>query len=66
MQKELNILKKQDEYEYLNECASQSLQITLRQLVTTFDDFFAKRENTQISNQRKTQGKVILFRKILS
>ena len=43
MQKELTILKKQDEYSYLNECASQSLQMALRQLVTAFDNFFAKR-----------------------
>lgn len=43
MQKELTILKKQDEYKYLNECASQSLQMALRQLVTAFDNFFAKR-----------------------
>ena len=43
MQKELTLLKKQDEYKYLNECASQSLQMALRQLVTAFDNFFAKR-----------------------
>lgn len=43
MQKELTILKKQDEYKYLNECASQSLQMALRQLATAFDNFFAKR-----------------------
>lgn len=43
MQKELTILKKQHEYKYLNECASQSLQMALRQLVTAFDNFFTKR-----------------------
>lgn len=43
MQKELTLLKKQDEYKYLNECASQSLQMALRQLVTALDNFFAKR-----------------------
>ena len=43
MQKELTTLKKQEEYKYLNECASQSLQMSLRQLVTAFDNFFAKR-----------------------
>ncbi|EFQ7841357.1 transposase [Campylobacter coli] len=43
MQKKLTILKKQDEYKYLNECASQSLQMALRQLVAFFDNFFAKR-----------------------
>lgn len=43
MQKELTILKRQDNYKYLNECASQSLQMALRQLVTAFDNFFAKR-----------------------
>lgn len=43
MQKELTLLKNQDEYKYLNECASQSLQMALRQLVAAFDNFFAKR-----------------------
>lgn len=43
MSKELTILKKQDEYKYLNECNSQSLQMALRQLTTAFDNFFAKR-----------------------
>ncbi|CAG9470850.1 RNA-guided endonuclease InsQ/TnpB family protein [Campylobacter upsaliensis] len=43
MQKELTTLKKQEKYKYLNECTSQSLQMSLRQLVTAFDNFFAKR-----------------------
>ncbi len=43
MQKELTLLKKQENYTYLNECASQSLQMALRQLVSAFDNFFAKR-----------------------
>lgn len=43
MSKELTILKKKDEYKYLNECNAQSLQMALRQLTTAFDNFFAKR-----------------------
>ena len=64
--KKLTILKKQDEYKYLNECASQSLQMALRQLVTAFDNFLQKEQNTRISSQRKIQGKVVLFHRILS
>ena len=43
MQKQLTILKAQQDYQYLNECNSQSLQMALRQLVSAFDNFFAKR-----------------------
>lgn len=43
MQKQLTILKSKDEYQFLKECNSQSLQMALRQLATAFDHFFAKR-----------------------
>ena len=43
MQKQLTILKAKEQYAFLNECNSQSLQMSLRQLVTAYDNFFAKR-----------------------
>lgn len=43
MQRKLTELKAKDEYKYLNECNSQSLQMALRQLVTAYDNFFSKR-----------------------
>lgn len=43
MQKELTLLKKQDNFSFLNECNSQSLQMALRQLINAYDNFFSKR-----------------------
>jgi len=41
-QKELTKLKKLDEYVWLNECGSQSLQMALRDLDGAFTRFFKK------------------------
>ena len=62
MQKKLTILKQQEEYKYLNECSSQSLQMALRHLVTAFDNFFVSKElNIHISNQRRIPDNHLLF-----
>ena len=41
-QKELTKLKKQEDYQWLNECGSQSLQMALRNLDSAFTRFFKK------------------------
>ena len=41
-QSELTKLKKQKEYEWLNECGSQSLQMALRELDNSYQRFFKK------------------------
>jgi putative transposase len=41
-QAELTKLKKQKEYEWLNECGSQSLQMALRDLDSAYSRFFKK------------------------
>ena len=43
-QAELTELKRQEEYKWLNECGSQSLQMALRDLDEAFTGFFRKQK----------------------
>ena len=53
-QAELTKLKKLDEYKWLNECGSQSLQMALRDLDSAFTRFFKKQGGYPNFHSKKT------------
>jgi putative transposase len=55
LMKEITLLKKQEEYEWLNECIAQSLQQSLRHLDNAFTRFF--REKKGFPKFKKKSGK---------
>lgn len=57
----LTQMKKQQKYIWLNECASQSLQMALRELDTAYTNFFQKRASYPKYKSRKNLYQSVTF-----